>query len=124
MGVYYYGRGVSRRITDRLHRTQDEADGLVEEALADQPPDPGASERRNVVTALLSMANVHGGLELPRGWVRALQLGFRDAGLPVPDAAQLRWYRSAVARRPEAFETGLVPELREAWGDLVDGACR
>lgn len=123
MTAQHYGRGVSRRITDRVHTTQSEADALVAEALSDFPLDPGASERQNVVTALLSVANVHGGLVLPRGWVRSLQEGFDGAGLRVPDAGQLRWYRSAVARRPEGFEANVVSGLDEVWQDLVDGAC-
>lgn len=103
-------------------RTQAEADALFAEALADHPLRPGLSQRQNVVTALLSVLNCRGSLALPRGWVRSLQLAFRDAGMTVPTAGALRSYRSKLVDCPEAFGFNVVPGLRDAYGDLVDGA--
>ena len=76
---------------------------LVAEALAEFPPDPGLSQRANVVRLMLGMWYVSGTLTWPRGWVRQVMVGLRDRGCDVPNPTVCRWYRSALAQDPGQF---------------------
>ncbi len=76
---------------------------LVAEALAELPPDPGLSQRANVVRLMLGMWYVSGTIRWPRGWVRQVMAGLGGRGCEVPSPSVCRWYRSALAQDPGQF---------------------
>ncbi len=103
---------------------QAEADQLLAEVCTDNPINPEGTQRDEVVLVLLAAANIVGGLNLPRGWVRATILAFEAARHPTPPSSNsLRWYRARLMAEPEMFREvrGADPEVMT---DLVERANR
>jgi hypothetical protein len=82
---------------------QGEWDALVAEATVDHPLDPGESQRWNVGRLLWSLYAITGTTCWSRGWVRACMAALGAAGIKVPSAHELRWYRSTLTAQPDTF---------------------
>lgn len=61
-------------------------------------------QRSNMVRLLCALYRLNGAsLGLDRGWIEAVRTAFRECGLPVPNPAVVRWYRSHLQDDPMYF---------------------
>jgi hypothetical protein len=106
--------------TPKPCRSQDDADALVAEALADAPIDPTVAQRVNMVRLMLAMYSISGSMLFPRGWARAVILAFESARADVPTLKSIRWYRSHLSDAPSRFANvpGIDRQLIEDLNEL------
>ncbi len=88
-----------------FHATQREADALVAEAIQDDrfAPLPDLKPANNALRLILGCWYCHGSLAFPRGWVMAVMLAMRAAGVRHPNQQCVRWYRSKLRDAPMYF---------------------
>lgn len=104
-----------------FHATQREADALVAETIQDDRfvPLPNLKPANNAVRMIVGMWYASGTMAFPRGWVMAVMLACRAAGVRHPSATCVRWYRSKVRDAPMYFagmrglDRGLLAQIEQ-----------
>ena len=77
---------------------------LVRDAAAQTDLRADVPQRSNMVRLLCAVYRLNGDrLLLDRGWIEAVRTAFRERGLPVPNPAVVRWYRSHLQDDPMYF---------------------